>query len=320
MMRCAVFFIIFGEYDGPARNLAKNSCPICCLIPVLGFDPTSGVTIAWAVRGIIFDIKRFALHDGPGLRTTVFLKGCPLQCAWCHNPESRDYGIKHYAGRGGPVTVGRKVTLDEVMMEIERDLVFYDESRGGVTFSGGEPLAQPKFLTALLECCGERGIHRAVDTSGHAPTEVLLRAAATADLILYDVKLAGSQAHLRHTGVDGELIRRNLVKLCETETPIELRFPLIPGVTGTEANLLAVRDFLASLPRQLPLTVLPYHRASSDKYDRFGIESLLPETSEPTEKEVENCRAFFRDVTAGSRPDSPLIHHPNTQPAYAIHD
>ncbi len=272
------------------------------------------------MQGIIFDIKRFALHDGPGLRTTVFLKGCPLQCAWCHNPESREFGISRHAGRGGPVTVGRQVTLDEVMREIERDSVFHDESSGGVTFSGGEPLAQPRFLTALLERCGEQGIHRAIDTSGHAPTDALLKAAEHAELVLFDVKLAAAVTHHQHTGVDGELIRKNLLELCGTGVSIELRFPFIPGVTGTDANLMAMRDFVATLPRPLPLTVLPYHRASSDKYHRFGLDTLLPDTPEPTAEEVENCRAFFRDVTAGSRPDSPRIHHPDTSPAYANHD
>jgi len=286
----------------------------------LSFDPTPGAIIAGAVQGIIFDIKRFALHDGPGLRTTVFLKGCPLQCAWCHNPESREFGISRHPGRGGPVTVGRQVTADEVMREIERDSVFHDESRGGVTFSGGEPLAQPRFLTALLERCGDQGIHRAIDTSGHAPTDALMNAAQHTEMALFDVKLAAAGTHLQHTGVDGGLIRKNLLELCRTGIHIELRFPFIPGVTGTADNLIAMRDFLATLPRPLPLTVLPYHRASSDKYDRFGLEPLLPDTPEPTAEEVENCRAYFRDVTANRNPGTERIHNHNMQSAHASHD
>lgn len=234
------------------------------------------------IQGTIFDIKRFAVHDGPGIRTTVFLKGCPLGCSWCHNPESQPLGVSVFEGRGGRLSVGRRATVDAVVREVERDTLFFDESGGGVTFSGGEPLAQPDFLLALLARCGELAIHRTVDTSGYAPREVLLAAAAQAELFLYDVKLLDDDAHREHTGVGVGLILDNLRALCDTGVSIRLRFPVIPGLTDTAANVDALGALMQSLPRQLPVDCLPYHAAAMDKYPRFGMEPPLPDTPEPT--------------------------------------
>jgi pyruvate formate lyase activating enzyme len=147
------------------------------------------------MEGVIFDIKRFALHDGPGIRTTLFLKGCPLRCAWCHNPEGRAYALEKVEERTGPLAIGRPISVHEAMRELERDTNFYDESGGGITFSGGEPLAQHQFLVDLLGRCGELDIHRAVDTCGHAPREVLLNVAKQTDLFLYDLKSADDATH-----------------------------------------------------------------------------------------------------------------------------
>jgi len=242
------------------------------------------------IKGTIFDIKRFAVHDGPGIRTTVFLKGCPLACSWCHNPESQSLGVSVFEGRGGTVQVGRLATVDEILCAIERDTVFFDESGGGVTFSGGEPLAQPEFLLALLERCGQLAIHRTVDTSGYAPREVLLAAAARAELFLYDIKLLDDDAHREHTGVGVGLILDNLRALCDTGVPIRLRFPVIPGITDTEANVEALGELVRSLPRRLPVDCLPYHAAAMDKYPRFGMEKPLPKTPEPTAEGMDAIR------------------------------
>lgn len=242
------------------------------------------------IQGTIFDIKRFAVHDGPGIRTTVFLKGCPLGCLWCHNPESQSLGVSVFEGRGGTLTVGRLATVDEIICEIERDTVFFDESDGGVTFSGGEPLAQPEFLLALLERCGELAIHRTVDTSGYAPREVLLAAAARAELFLYDIKLLDEDAHRAHTGVGVGLILDNLRALCDTGIPIRLRFPVIPGITDTPANVDALGALVRSLPRRLLVDCLPYHAAAMDKYPRFGMEPPLPDTKEPTGERMDAIR------------------------------
>lgn len=242
------------------------------------------------VEGILFDIKRFAVHDGPGIRTTVFLKGCPLRCAWCHNPESQPLGISVFEGRQGTLSVGRRVSVDEVVAEIERDTVFFDESGGGVTFSGGEPLAQPAFLIALLDRCGELALHRTVDTSGYAPREELLKIASRVDLFLYDIKLMDENQHRELTGVGVRVILENLRALCETDVAIRLRFPVIPGITDTVSNLDAMNAFLRSLPRALPLDVLPYHAAAMDKYPRFGMKPPLPDVREPTAVDLERIR------------------------------
>lgn len=234
------------------------------------------------MKAVIFDIKRFAVHDGPGIRTTVFLKGCPLRCTWCHNPESQGFGIEEFNKGRGKFCVGREISVEEVVRLVERDMVFFDESGGGVTFSGGEPLAQPEFLLKALEACGAMGIHRAVDTSGYAPRDVLLEVASRTDLFLYDLKLADESAHLAHTGVEAALIRNNLRALCDTGVAIELRMPVIPGVNDSDACLDSMKDFIDSLPRRLPVKLLPYHSAAMDKYSRFGMKVPLPDTKEPT--------------------------------------
>ena len=207
-----------------------------------------------ATTGEIFDIKKYAIHDGPGIRTTVFFKGCPLSCWWCHNPESLS-GDTHRLYRpercigcreclaacshgaipdfdGQPQWnaadcrycrscaeicpaeavefIGKSMTVNEVLSEISKDTLFYDQSRGGVTISGGEPLMQPGFLMQLLDACGERSFHRTVDTSGHVDTNLLMDAAARTDLFLYDIKHMDSEKHLRYTGVSNDKILHNL--------------------------------------------------------------------------------------------------------------
>lgn len=246
------------------------------------------------MKGTIFDIKRFAVHDGPGIRTTVFLKGCPLRCVWCHNPESHLAGVTEFAGRDGLVKVGRLATVDEIIGTVAGDTLFFDESGGGVTFSGGEPLAQPEFLMALLDRCGKLDIHRTVDTCGYAPLEVLLTVAERTDLFLYDIKLLDDGDHRANTGVGVSLIQDNLRALCATGVPVRLRFPVIPGITNTEANLSAVGALMRSLPRQLPIDLLPYHAAAMDKYPRFGMEPPLSRTPEPTAGEMAVARRIIQ--------------------------
>ena len=166
---------------------------------------------------VIFDIKRFALHDGPGIRTTVFLKGCPLNCLWCHNPESHSAEKEEYSVNrvidGKEITMtrvyGKKVEQEILIKELLNDRVFYEESGGGVTFSGGEPLSQHKELINLLKALGEIGIHRAVDTSGYAAPEIISEVAVHTDLFLYDLKLMDPEMHMKYTGVDNRLILKN---------------------------------------------------------------------------------------------------------------
>lgn len=235
--------------------------------------------------GIIYDVKKYAIHDGPGIRTTVFFKGCPLSCWWCHNPESRSPqpqpAPRSRAGRYPAQTgsrcdtVGREVTVEEVLRLVMADEPFYDQSGGGVTFSGGEPLFQPEFLHALLLACRQQGLHTAVDTSGYAPVEKLLKTARDAGLILYDLKLMDDRLHRKYVGVSNELILSNLKRLAAEGLEIWIRQPLIPGITDTEENLDALADWLEENVRLRRICLLPYNLFGEEKLKRFKVESRL---------------------------------------------
>lgn len=265
--------------------------------------------------GAIFAIKRYALHDGPDLRVTVFLQGCPLSCRWCHNPEGLqtapsmltapgrcvDCGecVKVcpqgalFPGSGGMARdgeacttcgrcaeacpalahecVGARRSVVEVMTEIRKEIPFFAGNRGGVTFSGGEPLAQPDFLEALLLACRDLDLHRAVDTSGFASPETITRMARLADLFLFDIKHMDPEVHRRATGVDNALILSNLRLLAESGARISLRLPLIPGVNDDSGNIRATGLFATSLPGVKDIDVLPYHAAARAKYAKLGL-------------------------------------------------
>jgi pyruvate formate lyase activating enzyme len=281
--------------------------------------------------GIIFDIKRFAIHDGPGIRTTVFLKGCPLSCWWCHNPESqsarpdvlyrehacvrcgtcveacpqgarsltdggavvRDEAICTVCGTcveacpaGAMEIVGRTVTVDELMAEIEKDSPFFDQSGGGVTFSGGEPLGQPKFLGDVLDRCADHDIHTAVDTCGFAKPAVLRAIAEKADLFLFDLKFMDRRRHLELTGVDNDLILGNLKMLSSMGKVIRVRVPVIPGVTDSDSNFDAIGDFISALKTQPSVTLLPHHTTAMEKYARFDVHKRLPDGTEAPSRET----------------------------------
>lgn len=236
------------------------------------------------MQGILFDIKRFAVHDGPGIRTTVFFKGCPLHCVWCHNPESINPAIiqvpKTYTIDGHTFTeqetVGWKATVADVMTELNKEAVFMATSGGGVTFSGGEPLQQPEFLMALLEACQQAGFHTAVDTCGLATWSVLEAVAAHTDLFLYDLKCMDPDNHKRFTGTSNTLILDNLRRLSAMGAPLRIRIPLIPNMTYTETNLTEILALLATLPQKPQgIDLLPYHNTAIHKYVRFGKENIL---------------------------------------------
>jgi len=228
------------------------------------------------------------VHDGPGIRTTVFFKGCPLSCWWCHNPESRDgvveSSVKHLSLGGKKFerdeTTGRWMTAEEVMQELERDRVFYDESAGGVTFSGGEPMLQEAFLVELMKSCTLRGIHTALDTSGYATREAMASVAKVTDLILFDLKLMNDGLHRKYTGVSNVPILENLKFLVKAGKNIMIRFPVIPGITGTIENVGEMKSFIsgelmkissptATSSQNLQLSLLPYHSMAREKYRRF---------------------------------------------------
>lgn len=266
------------------------------------------------VIGKLFAIKRFSLHDGPHLRTTVFFKGCSLDCHWCHNPEGISRRLRtvssvdHCIGCGEciihcpqqalslgangveraidkcdscgecvqhcPALVheltGWQTTVDEVMGEIRKDMPFFDQSGGGVTFSGGEPFDQPEFLMALLMACRELSIHRTIDTSAYASRDHLLAAAEIADLMLCDIKHMDSVQHKKYTGVGNERILRNIRLLADSRCELRIRLPLIPGVNDSRDNIAATIQFIKQLQNVSSVDVLPYHQAAKAKYKKLG--------------------------------------------------
>ncbi len=255
------------------------------------------------MKGIIFDIKKYAIHDGPGIRTTVFFKGCPLNCWWCHNPESRSplpqrigKSIQLDSLNGKTKVIGQEMTVDEVMKEVEKDTLYYDESGGGVTFSGGEPLMQRAFLRALLIAAKERELHTTVDTCGHVPYTAFEGVNGWVDLYLFDLKLLDDQTHMKYTGVSNTLILRNLEKLLEQGHETELRIPLIPGITDTDRNIMETITYISTLPSIPPVHLLPYNKIGEGKYERFDIENKLGKLEPQSEHRLLQIIKQFQDA------------------------
>lgn len=300
-------------------------------------------------RGIVFNIQRFSLYDGPGLRTTVFLKGCPLRCPWCHNPESQSplpeimYWKSRCLGCGACAALcpagalrlvdgrvvptgercmscgecvercpagargvsGRSITSEEALSEILKDNVFYDQSGGGVTFSGGEPLAQPEFLESTMRLCKEAGLMTAVDTCGFAPWEVIERIIPFSDLFLYDVKHMDDAVHRKLVGVSNEFILENLRRLAATGKEVTARLPVIPGANDESVNIRKTGEFLSSVGVSR-ITVLPYHDMGREKYERLGRNYTMEGLPEPSGQVIERVtdvlRSFGLRVEVSGRP------------------
>ncbi len=249
--------------------------------------------------GIVFNIQRYAVHDGPGIRVTVFLKGCPLRCWWCHNPESLrmepESIFPSWEGQGvdKETILGKTMTVQEVMTEIEKELIFFDESGGGVTFSGGEPLMQPEFLKAMLECCHKQEIHTALDTSGYAPPHVLQSIIDHVDLFLYDLKIMDDTIHWKYTGVSNRMILENLQTLSRRGKLVFIRFPVIPNITDTQKNIIDMRVFLTDLKSIQQINLLPYHRIAEGKYEKLQQENKMAGVTPPSEEQLNGLKKEF---------------------------
>ena len=236
-------------------------------------------------QGRIFDIQRFSIHDGPGIRTIVFLKGCVLRCRWCCNPESQEYKIQELVRAGKTETVGRDVTVREVIAEIEKDEPYYDRSGGGVTLSGGETLCQPEFAEALLKACHAHGINTAIETTGYAKREVLDSVIPNVDYVLMDIKHTDSAKHEAFTGKPNGIILENAKYIAGMASDMTVRVPVIPTFNDTPEEIRAIAKFAASLPGVMKLHLLPYHRLGRDKYTGLGREYTLDDIEPmPSEK------------------------------------
>ncbi|MCX6282513.1 MAG: glycyl-radical enzyme activating protein [Bacteroidetes bacterium] len=246
------------------------------------------------VEGLVFDIRKFTVHDGPGIRCTIFLKGCPLSCRWCHNPESQaeipETSTKTVTLDGAiymeQEVSGKWMTVEEILEEVEKDRVFYDESGGGVTVSGGEPLFQAEFLLNLLKGLKTRDLHVALDTCGYAGWQDLALTMDYIDLYLYDLKLMDDILHLEYTGVSNKPIHENLQRLARSGKKVVVRVPVIPGISDSESNFRSLLAFLEPLrPGVNEINLLPYHSAAENKYKRFGkVNSMKGISSTPREE------------------------------------
>lgn len=220
--------------------------------------------------GTVFSIEEFAVNDGPGIRTTIFLKGCPLRCEWCHNPEGWSCEPQPLTKQGRTEISGYAITAEELASRVRRDADIFRDSGGGVTFTGGEPLMQADFLCDVLEQLSD--IHTAVETSGYASESVFRRVLERVDYILFDVKIVDSELHKRYTGASNELIKKNLKLLGESGKPFVVRVPLIPGVNDTHENMDATAELLVGAKGLQRVELLRYHKTAGAKYPMIGLE------------------------------------------------
>jgi len=277
----------------------------------------------------IINIQKYSLHDGPGIRTTVFFKGCPLSCFWCHNPESQkltpeimffedrctecgecikycpsnEVSPRSCAGCGACVDicpsnakelVGKSFSISELIKEIKKDAVFYEESGGGVTFSGGEPLLQYEFLSKILSSCAENEIHTAIDTCGFAPWKNFEILIDNIDLFLYDLKFIDDKKHIKYTGVSNKIILENLKKLSNLKKRIFIRIPIISGINDDDDNIKRSAELLSKLKIE-QVNLLPYHKIGMEKYKRINKEYKMTGYEKPSNEKLMEIQSIFND-------------------------
>lgn len=285
-------------------------------------------------KGLIFNIQRYSTEDGPGIRTTLFMKGCPLRCSWCHNPEgqaahpelvfndSKCIGCTSCVNacpegaitftENGPRTdrskccncgtcaqvcpsgarelIGKYVSPEEAVAEVEKDVLFYRNSGGGVTVGGGEPTMQPRFLVDLLRKCQQKGIHTALDTSGYVKMATLERVLKHVDLVLYDIKHIDPVKHTRHAGVSNDLVLENARTVCGTGIPVIVRVPVIPRCTDEEDNIRGIAAFVSGLGAVVRVDLLPFHRLGEPKYRQLDRDYDFEGTQPPTDEHMESLK------------------------------
>lgn len=230
----------------------------------------------YQAKGRIFDIQKYSIHDGPGIRTIVFLKGCALRCRWCCNPESQSFDIQPMMFEGKEKIMGRDVTVEELLPIIRQDVFYYNRSGGGVTLSGGESLLQPNFAPHLLHACKDMGINTAIETTGFAKWETIEKYLPYLDYVLMDIKHMDSTKHKEFTTQPNELILENARKIAESgAVNLTIRVPVIPTFNHTPEEIRAISEFAASLPGVERLHLLPYHRLGQGKYDGLGREYTM---------------------------------------------
>lgn len=243
------------------------------------------------VSGRIFDIQKFSVHDGPGIRTIVFLKGCALRCKWCCNPESQKFEIQTMMQAGKRKTVGRDTTVADVLEIVKQDMPYYRRSGGGLTLSGGEMLCQSDFAFALLKCAKDAAINTAVETTGFAPWEKIEKLLPYIDTVLMDIKHTDSAKHKAFTTQPNERILENAVKIAENAKKLIIRVPIIPTFNDTEAEIASIAKFAASLKNVDEINLLPYHNFGKDKYEGLGRDYLMGELPSPTDAHMEKLKA-----------------------------
>ncbi len=248
------------------------------------------------MQGNVFNIQKFCTSDGPGIRTTVFLKGCPLRCEWCHNPESHSFECETAVMDGVSETYGKYMSVEEVMEEVLEDQMFYRNSGGGLTLSGGEPLSQFDFSVALLKSAKENELHTCIETSGFTKEDIL-KIAKYVDIFLFDWKLTDSDLHKKYTDFDNARILENLKLLDANGSKVILRCPIIPSVNDTDDHLSGIANLANSLQNVLSVEIEPYHSFAQTKYNKLGKADDFKFFKEPTEQEVDSWIAKIKAET-----------------------
>lgn len=239
-------------------------------------------------KGRIFDIQRYSIHDGNGIRTIVFLKGCVLRCRWCCNPESQEYRIQTMTVQGKPKVIGRDVTVGEVMETVAKDRSYYRRTGGGMTLSGGESLCQPEFARDLLRAAKESGINTAMESMGYAEYDVIRAILPYLDQYLLDIKHMDPEKHREFTGKRNDLMLENAKKIADSHmTELSIRVPVIPGFNDTPHEIAAIAAYTNKLKNVRRMHLLPYHRLGQDKYEGLGRPYLMGAVEPPSSEKMQ---------------------------------